>query len=173
MQLSHGPPRKHFFPVSPLVSLRNLLPNNRRYLENRYLATGLHVTIYVRGYEYLTLIFRFRANSHELDECSWETIFFFQTVGRCGGNNDFVAKLASWLLHLRVCDPSNLHDNLLFPTSTDSSWLASRTLVWCSLCQGPYLSLEDESGSLLPWSANSQDANPTSWAETYGNGFFL
>jgi hypothetical protein len=45
-QLSDGPRREHTFPVSPLENVRNLLPNNGRCLQSRYLATGLRATIY-------------------------------------------------------------------------------------------------------------------------------
>jgi hypothetical protein len=44
-QLSHILCREHLFPVSQLVSVRNLLPSNGRCLQSHYLATGLHTTI--------------------------------------------------------------------------------------------------------------------------------
>jgi hypothetical protein len=49
-QLTHGPRRDQFSPVSPLVRVGNLLSSNGRCLQNRCLATGLHATIYMSIY---------------------------------------------------------------------------------------------------------------------------
>jgi hypothetical protein len=45
-QLPYGRRIEHRFPVSPLVRVRNLLPSNWRCLKSRYLATGIHATIW-------------------------------------------------------------------------------------------------------------------------------
>jgi hypothetical protein len=45
MQLLHGPHREHPFPVSPLVSVRNLMPSIGCHLQSCYLPLGLHATI--------------------------------------------------------------------------------------------------------------------------------
>jgi hypothetical protein len=44
-QLSHRLHREHHFPVSPLMHVRNLLPNNGRCLQSHSLAMGQHAII--------------------------------------------------------------------------------------------------------------------------------
>jgi hypothetical protein len=51
--LSHGLRRKHSFPISLLVHVRNLLPSNRSCLQSHYLATGLHAATYEYNDAYL------------------------------------------------------------------------------------------------------------------------
>jgi hypothetical protein len=46
-QLQYGLRREHLFLVSPLAHVMNLLPSNGRSLQSHYLATGLHVTLYI------------------------------------------------------------------------------------------------------------------------------
>jgi hypothetical protein len=46
---SHGPRREHLFPVTPLMSITNLLRqirSNCHFLQSHYLSTGLHDTVY-------------------------------------------------------------------------------------------------------------------------------
>jgi hypothetical protein len=38
--------REHYFPVSPLVHVRNLLPSNGCCLQSNYLGTGLHAAVF-------------------------------------------------------------------------------------------------------------------------------
>jgi hypothetical protein len=73
MQLFHGPRREHHFPVSPLVCVMSLLPNNGRCLQCHHLAMGLHAT-WLPPYGYSSV----RAYRHTpicaCDVCEWSRL---------------------------------------------------------------------------------------------------
>jgi hypothetical protein len=59
-QLSHGPRSECRFLLSPLMRVRNLLPNNGHCLQSHYLATGLHATIFLSSTTYETVSTKIR-----------------------------------------------------------------------------------------------------------------